>query len=207
MRVARADGICTFHNSWRLLQPAMRANSTIVMAGTITRVRERAGSYFVTFDATGTDAGVDVVRSVSTFVLSDQKAPQSGSVRIEPSARERGSNTEGLRSASRHDLVRYAAASRDFNPLHWDHDVAVEAGLSGTVAHGLLMYAWMMQEASRSAGGASIVRAKVRFRSALHPGQQAAVEAVRDGHTVTIVLTRGDEQLVTGTATVRSDTE
>jgi acyl dehydratase len=192
--------------TFEYFQP-MRANSTIVMAGTITRVRERAGSYFVTFDATGTDAGVDVVRSVSTFVLSDQKAPQSGSVRIEPSARERGSNTEGLRSASRHDLVRYAAASRDFNPLHWDHDVAVEAGLSGTVAHGLLMYAWMMQEASRSAGGASIVRAKVRFRSALHPGQQAAVEAVRDGHTVTIVLTRGDEQLVTGTATVRSDTE
>ncbi|GMQ97777.1 MAG: hypothetical protein BMS9Abin17_0279 [Acidimicrobiia bacterium] len=192
--------------TFEYFQP-MRANSTIVMAGTITRVRERAGSYFVTFDATGTDAGVDVVRSVSTFVLSDQKAPRSGSVRDEPPARERGSNAEGRRSTSRHDLVRYAAASRDFNPLHWDHDVAVEAGLAGTVAHGLLMYAWMMQEASKSAGGAPIVRAKVRFRSALHPAQQAEVAVTREGDTVTMGLTRDGEQLVTGTATVKVDTE
>jgi len=185
----------------------MRADSMITMAGTITRVRERAGSYFVTFDSTGTDAGVDVVRSVSTFVLSDQEAPRSGAVRDEPPARERGSNAGGLRSASRHDLVRYAAASRDFNPLHWDHDVAVQAGLAGTVSHGLLMYAWMMQEASKSAGGVPIVRAKVRFRSALHPGQQAEVTANQDGDTVTIGLTRDGEQLVTGTATVKVDTE
>lgn len=185
----------------------MRSDSTIVMAGTITRVRERAGSFFVTFDATGTDGGVDVVRSVSTFVLSDQKAPRSDSVRDEPPARERGSNAGGSRSASRHDLVRYAAASRDFNPLHWDHGVAVEAGLSGTVAHGLLMFAWMMQEASKAADDAAIVRAKVRFRSALLPGQQAEVTAVRDGDTVTMGLTRDGDQLVTGTATVKTDTE
>jgi len=91
--------------------------------------------------------------------------------------------------------------------LHWDHGVAVEAGLSGTVVHGLLMYAWMMQEASNSAGGAPIVRAKVRFRSALYPGEQAEVAASRDRDTVTIGLTRDGEQLVTGTATVGSDTE
>ena len=179
----------------------LRADSSVVMEGTITKVRERAGSYFVTFDATGTQGGADVVRSISTFVLSDRAAPRSETVRDEPPARARGANETQQRSASRHDLIRYAAATRDFNPLHWDHDVAVDAGLSGTVAHGLLMYAWVTQEASSAVGGATIARSKVRFRSALHPGEQAVIKVTVDGGTAKIQLTRDGDTLVTGTAT------
>ncbi|NHZ70999.1 MAG: hypothetical protein GWP18_05090 [Proteobacteria bacterium] len=185
----------------------LRNDSSVVMAGTITRVRERAGSFFVTFEATGNQGGTDVVRSISTFVLSDRSAPRSESVRAEPPPRERGENNAKQRSASRHDLVRYAAATRDFNPLHWDHDVAVDAGLSGTVAHGLLMYAWMMQEASTASGGATIARSKVRFRSALHPGEQANIDATVEGDTVKLQLTRDGDPLVTGTATFTPGSE
>jgi acyl dehydratase len=180
----------------------MRADSEIVMAGVITRVRERGGSFFVTFESEGTDGGEVVVRSVSTFVLSDQEAPAPDAPRVEPRARERGEVSGLSRSASRHDLVRYSAATRDFNPLHWDHDVAVAAGLPGTVVHGLLMYAWMTQAASQSAGGRRIAQAKVRFRTALFPGEQAELRTELEGSTVKIELVRGDEQLVTGTATV-----
>ena len=111
------------------------------------------------------------------------------------------------RSASRHDLVRYSAATRDFNPLHWDHEFAVDAGLPSTVVHGLLMYAWLMQEASRATRGSTILSAKIRFRSALRPAEQAVVSTSVNDETVRVELSRGDEQLITGTATVASPTE
>jgi acyl dehydratase len=34
-------------------------------------------------------------------------------------------------------LVRYAGASGDFNPIHWNERVALEAGLPGVIAHGM----------------------------------------------------------------------
>ncbi|UFU05788.1 MaoC family dehydratase [Ruania halotolerans] len=35
-------------------------------------------------------------------------------------------------------LVRYAGASGDFNPIHWNDRFAVEVGLPGVIAHGML---------------------------------------------------------------------
>ncbi len=182
---------------------AMRNGVDLTVAGTITKVRERRGSYFVTFESSASDGSDVVLTSVSTFVLSDQSSPPSEVQRPEPSARERGANDDSHRSASRHDLVRYAAATRDFNPLHWDHEVAVAAGLPGTVVHGLLMYAWMAQ-AVEACAGEPIVEMKVRFRSALHPGEQAVLAAEQDGTEVKVVLSRDDTPLVTGLATVGS---
>jgi acyl dehydratase len=187
--------------SFEYLGP-IRTDATVIVEGTITRVRERAGSYFVTFVAVGSDESVDVIRSTSTFVLSDQAAPEPELVLAEPGARLRGDNEGSRRSASRHDLVRYAAATRDFNPLHWDHAFAVAAGLPGTVVHGLLMYAWMAQQAM-SESGRPIESMKVRFRSALHPGQQATVATTVDGNTASVHLSHGDLDLVTGTASLR----
>ena len=179
----------------------MRAGSVLTVEGVITRVRERAGSYFVTFEAVARDDDEIVLRSTSTFVLSDQAAPPPDEVYALPPARERA-DAEGARSASRHDLVRYAAATRDFNPLHWDQDVAVAAGLPNPVVHGLLMYAWMVQAASAAAGGAALRSAKVRFRSALFPGEPAVVATEVADDTVKIQLARGSEVLVSGSATV-----
>ena len=42
---------------------------------------------------------------------------------------------------TRADLVRYAGASLDFNPIHWNEKVAAEAGLPGVIAHGMLTLA------------------------------------------------------------------
>ena len=35
-------------------------------------------------------------------------------------------------------LVRYAGASRGFNPIHWNERFAREVGLDGVIAHGML---------------------------------------------------------------------
>ena len=42
---------------------------------------------------------------------------------------------------TRADLIRYAGASLDFNPIHWNERVAREVGLPDIVAHGMLTMA------------------------------------------------------------------
>jgi acyl dehydratase len=39
---------------------------------------------------------------------------------------------------TRDSLVKYAGASGDFNPIHYRDDIAVEVGLPGVLAHGML---------------------------------------------------------------------
>lgn len=208
----------TFHE-------AIRIAVDIEMTGTVDRVRERAGAYFVTFTAVGTAGGDVVLECRSTFLMSDEAASDSGIDRVEPNADLRGPNgyPESTRravvgevrsvakSASRSDLVRYSAATRDFNPLHWDHASARSAGLDGVVVHGLLMLSWLAQQCSiYAAGPAPIATIKARFRSALAPAVPAMVESVvrdlspdgRDAQ-VSVRLVADDVDVVTGSAVVR----
>lgn len=39
---------------------------------------------------------------------------------------------------TRDGLVRYAGASLDFNPIHWNERFAGQVGLDGVIAHGML---------------------------------------------------------------------
>ncbi len=41
----------------------------------------------------------------------------------------------------RSQLIRYAGASGDFNPIHWNERVATSVGLPGVVVHGMLTMA------------------------------------------------------------------
>ncbi|TCP53170.1 MaoC dehydratase-like protein [Tamaricihabitans halophyticus] len=43
---------------------------------------------------------------------------------------------------TRADLVRYAGASLDFNPIHWNERTALEVGLPDVIAHGMLTMAY-----------------------------------------------------------------
>ncbi len=49
--------------------------------------------------------------------------------------------TTPLTSVTHHvtqtDLVRYAGASHDFNPIHFDESIARQYGLPGIIAHGM----------------------------------------------------------------------
>ncbi|WP_405017879.1 MaoC family dehydratase [Kitasatospora sp. NBC_00070] len=42
---------------------------------------------------------------------------------------------------TRATLVRYAGASGDFNPIHWNEKFAVEVGLPDVIAHGMFTMA------------------------------------------------------------------
>ena len=198
----------------------------VTVTGVVERVRERSGTFFATFNATASVEDRAVLESRSTFLMSDQAAGDPGPDRGEPGPDERGANDEPVRrslpsdgavdtiarSASRSDLIRYSAASADFNPLHWDHDAARAAGLDGVVVHGLLLNAWLAQHAAAFADGdAPVASIKTRFKTALGPGSPATssasvVAAGDDGVTIALELTSEDRTIVTADATIRGVT-
>lgn len=59
---------------------------------------------------------------------------------------------------TRADLVRYAGASGDFNPIHWSDRVARSVGLPGVVAHGMFTMALAARALDAWAGTPGTVR-------------------------------------------------
>jgi acyl dehydratase len=59
---------------------------------------------------------------------------------------------------TRADLVRYAGASGDFNPIHWSDRVATSVGLPGVIAHGMYTMALAARALDSWAGKPGRVR-------------------------------------------------
>ncbi len=59
---------------------------------------------------------------------------------------------------TRADLVRYAGASGDFNPIHWSERVATSVGLPGVIAHGMFTMALAARALDTWAGAPGRVR-------------------------------------------------
>ncbi|WP_405429466.1 MaoC family dehydratase [Micromonospora sp. NBC_00617] len=65
---------------------------------------------------------------------------------------------------TRADLVRYAGASGDFNPIHWSDRVATKVGLPGVIAHGMFTMALVGRAVAEWAGAPdAVVEYGVRF--------------------------------------------
>lgn len=65
---------------------------------------------------------------------------------------------------SRAELMRYAAASGDHNPIHWNERFAQEVGLPGVIAHGMLTMGTAVQLVTQWAGDpVRIVDYQTRF--------------------------------------------
>ena len=170
-----------------------RIGSRLTAHGVVDRVRERNGVTFATFVIEASDEDDRPVLSAKSLFLMSADTPPGGeaSERSEPLPDERGPNERGRpgelppvdesfvhlsKSASRTDLVRYAAASEDFNPMHWDHDRAAAAGVGGVICHGLLMAAWATQPATGAVDRPDpLAEARFRFRLPLHAGVPTAV--------------------------------
>ena len=64
----------------------------------------------------------------------------------------------------RADLVRYAGASGDFNPIHWNERFAKEVGLPDVIAHGMFTMAVAIRVVTDWAGDpGAVVEYGVRF--------------------------------------------
>ncbi|MBU8907967.1 MaoC/PaaZ C-terminal domain-containing protein [Desertibacillus haloalkaliphilus] len=72
---------------------------------------------------------------------------------------------------TRVQLVKYAGASGDFNPLHTVDEFAQKAGLDGVIAHGMLSMGFLGKYVRTLVKeNASIERLKVRFSHMAKPG-------------------------------------
>ncbi|MER7579510.1 MaoC family dehydratase [Kitasatospora brasiliensis] len=65
---------------------------------------------------------------------------------------------------TRDTLVRYAGASGDFNPIHWNEKFALEVGLPDVIAHGMFTMAEAIRVVTDWVGDpAAVVEYGVRF--------------------------------------------
>jgi 3-hydroxybutyryl-CoA dehydratase len=71
-------------------------------------------------------------------------------------------------------IARYAQASGDFNPIHLDPEFATQTPFGGTIAHGMLLLAYVgeMMTARFGAAWLSESTLKVRFRAPARPGDR-----------------------------------
>jgi acyl dehydratase len=116
----------------------------------------------------------------------------------------------------RADLVRYAGASGDFNPIHWNERAATSVGLPNVIAHGMYTMAVVVRVVTDWVGDpGAVVEYGVRFtRPVVVPDPEGAVlevvgtvAAKEDDGTVRVDLTAtvdGQTVLAKARAVVRT---
>jgi len=88
-----------------------------------------------------------------------------------------GDELEGrtLPPVTRLQLIKYAGASGDYNPIHTVDEAAEEAGLDGVIAHGMLIAATMGLPFSPYLEHGYVRELEVRFSGMVYVGDQVTV--------------------------------
>ena len=115
---------------------------------------------------------------------------------------------EVAETIERLDLIRYAGASGDFNPIHWSDEIAKAVGLPGVIAHGMFTMALASRVVTDWAGDpGALVEYHVRFgRPVLVPDDGVGGEVTVRGRVAALledgrarvdltVTSRGDKVL------------
>ena len=108
---------------------------------------------------------------------------------------------------TRADLVRYAGASLDFNPIHWSERQALAVGLPGVIAHGMLTMALAGRAVTAWVGDpGAVVEYSVRFaRPVAVPDDDQGAEVIVAGTVLSLddgvaeidlVVTSGGEKVL-----------
>jgi acyl dehydratase len=79
---------------------------------------------------------------------------------------------------SRTDLVAYAGASGDFNPMHHDETLATAAGMPSVFGHGMLSMGILASAVTDWTGVGGLRRIKVRFSKQTWPGETLSTRVV-----------------------------
>jgi acyl dehydratase len=95
-------------------------------------------------------------------------------------------------AVTREDLVRYAAASGDQNPIHQDDTVATSVGLPGVIAHGMFTMALAARAVAEWTGNAQVVELGCKFTNPIVVPAAGGVDVVVGGTVKSV-----DDGLVT----------
>jgi len=115
---------------------------------------------------------------------------------------------EGL---TRTNFVRYAGASGDFNPMHYDDTIATQVGNPSVFGHGMLTAGLQARVVKDWFGPEALRRFQVRFAKQVWPGDTITFTAKvtgkreEDGQQLvdleTTATNQDGVQVLTGTAT------
>jgi acyl dehydratase len=86
---------------------------------------------------------------------------------FEPLQKEEVSHTQ---------LVRYAGASGDFNPIHTVVPFAEEAGLGGVIAHGMLIMGFVGEAIGNWFSVKNLTKFSSRFKAMTRPGETITIK-------------------------------
>ena len=118
------------------------------------------------------------------------------------------------KSVTQEQIERYAEAAGDFNPIHLDHEFAANTDFGGTIAHGMMIIAFIseMMTAAFQEDWVAKGQLKVRFRAPVYPGETVVtfgqVKSVQeqDGNTRVVcsvgVRKQSGDDAINGNATV-----
>lgn len=122
-----------------------------------------------------------------------------------------------VKDLEREDFVRYAGASGDFNPIHYDEPYARDAGNESVFAQGMLTAGFASHAISDWFGPDRIERFTIRFQERVFPGNTITVTGeitdVADGDAEVIVTadleakTDGGDVVLSGETVARLPSE
>ena len=100
-------------------------------------------------------------------------------------------------------LVKYAGASGDFNPLHTDDEFAQKIGMQGVIAHGMLVMGFLGEYVMKLVGDvAQVKQFSMRFGAMTVPGDAitctAQVKEINEGEVVLELTAQKQDQTVVG---------
>jgi acyl dehydratase len=121
-----------------------------------------------------------------------------------------------VENLSRTQIVQYAGASGDYNPLHSDEVYTTQvAGYPSVFAHGMLTMGLTSKMLTNYVGPGRLKKFGVRFTNQVWPGDTldatATVEAIREEDGQKLVdlklstVNQDGKEVVTGSATARID--
>jgi 3-hydroxybutyryl-CoA dehydratase len=122
---------------------------------------------------------------------------------------------EMQKQITQEDINLYARASRDFNPIHIDEEFARQSPAGGTIAHGMLILAYVSQMMTGAFGKSWLTggRFNIRFKAPARPGDtvtvQGKVEKIQNEIEQTVVncsvlcSNQKNEVVISGEAIVR----
>jgi len=122
---------------------------------------------------------------------------------------------EMRKSVTQEDINLYAKASRDYNPIHIDEEFARKSPAGGTIAHGMLILAYVSQMMTDAFGKNWLTGGKlnIRFKAPARPGDMITVQGKvvkilnENAQTVincsTLCSNQKGETVISGEAVVR----
>lgn len=120
-----------------------------------------------------------------------------------------------IKPITQEKINSYAEASGDFNPIHVDEAFAAQTPLGGTIAHGMLILAYVSEMMTQSFGQnwGSTGKLSIRFKAPARPGDTVTVtgkiDSIEDKESVSFVncsikcCNQRDETIITGEAVVK----